>query len=227
MNLPEGGGPQTPVRRVGLIDQAAALLREQIATGNWPVGQRIPTEPALVKEFGIGRNTIREAIQALVHSGMLRREQGRGTFVISDSELSGTLQRQLAGGTREHYLEIRLILDTGAATRAALNRTEKDVQALRKLRDIRRESWNSGSARKRTEADLDLHNEIVRATNNPLFTKLYSSMLDVFAEHMRGETSEDENAAHEQHHELVEAIADADPARARAAVTAIFAPFMT
>ncbi len=71
------------MRRVGLIDQAAARFRDQIVSGRWAVGERIPTEAALVAEFGVGRNTVREALQSLVHAGLLRREQGRGTFVIS------------------------------------------------------------------------------------------------------------------------------------------------
>ncbi|MEK8225360.1 GntR family transcriptional regulator [Oerskovia sp. M15] len=68
-----------------------------MVSGRWPVGERIPTETDLVSEFEVGRNTVREAIQSLVHAGLLRREQGRGTFVISSSELTGTLERQLAG----------------------------------------------------------------------------------------------------------------------------------
>src|SRR6478609_12155985 len=140
MNPPQSGTPQ-PMRRVGLIDQAAARFRDEVVSGRWPVGERIPTEAALVTEFGIGRNTVREALQSLVHSGLLRREQGRGTFVISDSELNGALQRQLAGGSRRHYLELRLALDSSASSLAAHNRSEADVAQLRELRDRREATW--------------------------------------------------------------------------------------
>src|SRR5690625_6887092 len=92
------------MRRVGLIDQATELFRDEIVSGRWPVGEKIPTEPALMAEFEIGRNTIREAVHSLVQSGLLRREQGRGTFVISDSELTGTLKRQRS---EEHTSELQ------------------------------------------------------------------------------------------------------------------------
>ncbi len=222
----EDSGTRQPVRRVGLIDQAAERFREEVVSGRWPVGEQIPTEAALVAEFGIGRNTVREALQSLVHAGLLRREQGRGTFVISSSELTGTLERQLAGGTRRHYLELRLALDSAAASLAALNRSDADVELLRELRDRREASWSTDDLDLRASADLALHRAIVTATHNPLYVKLYSSMLDIFAAHMRDEESEDEDAAHRHHHELVEAIADGDADRAATKVVSIFKPFM-
>jgi len=84
---------------VGLIDQVAARFQEEITSGRWPVGERIPVEADLVTAFGAGRNTVREALQSLVHAGLLSREQGRGTFVISTFVASsGTPVRQFARG---------------------------------------------------------------------------------------------------------------------------------
>lgn len=216
------------MRRVGLIDQAAARFQEEITSGRWPVGERIPVEAELATAFGVGRNTVREALQSLVHSGLLSREQGRGTFVISSSELSGSLSRQLAGGSRHHYLELRLALDSTAASLAALRRTDADVEQLRRLRDEREAAWatDEPDPDTRAAADLALHRAIVAATHNPLYVELYSSMTDVFARHMRDDESGDDDAAHRHHHDLVEAIAQGDAGRATEVVAAIFEPFM-
>jgi DNA-binding FadR family transcriptional regulator len=211
---------------VGLIDQVAALFQEEITSGRWPVGERIPVEADLVAAFGAGRNTVREALQSLVHAGLLSREQGRGTFVISTSELSGSLARQLAGGSRHHYLELRLALDSTAASLAALRRTDADIEQLRQLRNQREESWSSDDPDVRAGADLALHRAIVAATHNPLYLQLYSSMTDVFASHMRHEESGDDAASHRHHHDLVEAVAEGDADRASALVRSIFDPFM-
>ena len=219
-------GTRPPVRRVGLIDQVAARFQEELASGRWPVGERIPVEAELVKAFGVGGNTVREALQSLVHAGLLSREQGRGTFVISSSELTGSLARELSGGSRHHYLELRLALDSTAASLAALRRTDSDVERLRALRDGREASWTRDDADLRASADLALHREIVAATHNPLYLQLYSSMTDVFAGHMRDEESGDDDAAHRHHHDLVEAIAAGDADRASALVREIFKPFM-
>lgn len=67
--------------RLSLVDSAVAELRSAVARGEWPVGERIPTEPRLSEQFGVGRNTVREAVRVLVHAGLLETRQGDGTYV--------------------------------------------------------------------------------------------------------------------------------------------------
>lgn len=216
----------TPMRRDGLIDQTAAKFRAEIISGRWPVGSRIPPEVDLVPMFGIGRNTMREALQSLVQGGLLRREQGRGTFVISDSELTGPMERQLAGGTRRHYLELRLALDSTAAALAARRRNDDDIATLRELRDSRADSWTTDDKELQASTDVALHRAVVVATHNPLYLQLYTSMLEVFTAHVAHDENHDETPSLQQHHDLVEAIADGDPEQAAAVVNSIFDPLM-
>jgi len=58
-------------------------LRQDIQSGRWRVGERIPSELELSDTYGVSRGTVRNAIEKLVNDQMLRKEQGRGTFVIS------------------------------------------------------------------------------------------------------------------------------------------------
>jgi GntR family transcriptional regulator len=61
--------------------QVRAALRSRIESGEWQVGQQIPTEIELVERFGVSRGTLRQAVDALVREGLLKRMQGLGTFV--------------------------------------------------------------------------------------------------------------------------------------------------
>ncbi len=61
--------------------QVRADLRRRIETGDWQPGQQIPPEPVLMRQFGVSRGTVRQAIDALVRHGFVQRQQGRGTFV--------------------------------------------------------------------------------------------------------------------------------------------------
>src|ERR671938_1069610 len=114
-------------RRAGLIEQVIDQLREQILAGTWGIGSRIPTESELAQLTGTSRNTVREAVQSLVHAGLLERRQGSGTYVLAASELAGAVSRRVAGAHHVHVLEVRRTLEAGAARLAALHRTPEDV----------------------------------------------------------------------------------------------------
>jgi DNA-binding FadR family transcriptional regulator len=104
-------------RRTGLIDATVAQLRARITSGDWPVGSRIPPEPALVELLGVGRNTVREAVQSLVHAGLVERRQGSGTYVLSASELAVSMGRQIADARQRDVIEVRRSLEVEAARR--------------------------------------------------------------------------------------------------------------
>src|SRR5215216_7718561 len=99
--------PLASPQRTPLVDQVIAQLRGQIATGEWPVGSRIPTEPELVELLGVARNTVREAVRALAHNGLLDIRQGSGTYVVATSELAGVMHRRFADADPRHIAELR------------------------------------------------------------------------------------------------------------------------
>lgn len=66
---------------VALWRQIAQALGEEIARGEHAPGQQLPTEAELTRRFDVNRHTVRRAIAELVAEGLLRVEQGRGTFV--------------------------------------------------------------------------------------------------------------------------------------------------
>lgn len=197
-------------RRTNLIDLAVGRLRQQITSGSWAVGTRIPAEPELTELIGVGRNTIREAVQSLVHAGMLERRQGSGTYVISNSELGNAMGRQIAGAHQQDVLEVRRSLEVEAARLAALRRTEDQVAELRSLRDTRASAYASGELDRMVEADLVLHRTIAMASHNPVLLALYENLQDAISENIRFNF---EHPAHDDdsHHALVEAVAAGDP----------------
>jgi GntR family transcriptional regulator len=59
----------------------AELIRQQITNGDLAPGDQLPTEDALRQTYQVSRGTVREAVRVLIDEGLIRREQGRGTFV--------------------------------------------------------------------------------------------------------------------------------------------------
>jgi len=75
--------------------QLSELLRLEIESGNWKVGEQIPVEEDLCAFFSLSRTTVRKSLDALVNLGLLRREQGCGTFVAEPKMIEGLVNRPI------------------------------------------------------------------------------------------------------------------------------------
>src|SRR5579863_5362788 len=65
--------------------QIARALEREIAAGTYAVGARLPTEAQLATRFSVNRHTVRRALEDLSRRGLIRVEQGRGSFVAEDT----------------------------------------------------------------------------------------------------------------------------------------------
>jgi len=203
-------------RRIGLIDQVIEQLREQIVAGTWPIGRRIPTEAELAQLTGTSRNTVREAVQSLVHAGLLERRQGSGTYVLAASELAGAVSRRVACAHQHHVLEVRRALEVGAARLAAQRRTPDDVERMRVLLAARNAAAQRNDLREVAANDVALHRAIGQAAHNPVLTDLYEHFLDAVYESILHSTLAGRGQDPNEHVRLIEAIRDQDADRAAA-----------
>lgn len=64
-----------------LYKQLIKKLRDDIASGIYPVHSRIPSEQELCETYQVSRVTVRKALAELTQEGLLNRQQGKGTFV--------------------------------------------------------------------------------------------------------------------------------------------------
>jgi GntR family transcriptional regulator len=83
--------------------QLAEMLEEEIVSGRWEPGVRVPSEPELGGHYGLSRTTIRQALARLEHEGLVSREKGRGTFV-SDSRPRSWLIQSTKGFFHDEFL---------------------------------------------------------------------------------------------------------------------------
>lgn len=178
-------------------------MEDLIRRGRWKVGDRIPSEPELARSFAVSHNTLREALQSLIHAGMLEARPGDGTYVLASDRLSVAMNNRLSESTLPKILEARLALEKEIARLAASNRTEDDLcrmeEALAKCRE------KSGDG---IDDDMQFHACVAAATHNPVLSELYGIIIRYIQQnlgHLLVEKQYDAGAM-ALHDELAEAI---------------------
>jgi DNA-binding FadR family transcriptional regulator len=216
----EPRGRLTPVVRKGLTDRVIDQLRQRIADGTWPLGQRLPVESALAKELGVGRSTVREAVRVLAHAGMLEVRQGDGTFVRSRREIDAALRKWAISANLIEAFEIRRALEIEAARLAAQRRSDADVVRLRDLAKRRADAYRTSSLAYR-KADIALREFVVEATGSVLLTDMYQGFVTPLREaidvHFDDAEMTSDDPGRPETDELIQAIENRDPKAAAAA----------
>ncbi len=122
--------------------QLKELLREKIASGEWEPGDMVPSERELSEQYKISRMTARQALSELAIEGLLRREQGRGTFVAEPkiehglTRLTGFTEDMKARGLQPgaRVIRLELIAPPLLAMRALQMAPEEKIVLLERLR---------------------------------------------------------------------------------------------
>jgi len=171
----------TPIRKFSLAQEVAEKLGDRIRAGRYREGEQLPTEPELMKQFGVGRSSIREAIRILANSGMLRVQQGVGTFIEARSGIMEPLLQRFKRAGAKDLDEVRQLLEMKIAEKAATNHTQKDIKNIKAMLDRRNAAAKSGDLEACVQADIDFHMSIAQAAGNPILADLYQS----FAVHLK------------------------------------------
>ena len=157
-----------------LSQQTAERLYNQIvAEGRLSPGDKLPNEVDLSRELGVSRATLREAIRALAVQGVLEVQRGRGTFVsrqVAEIEDFGFGRLEEVRGQLRDLFELRAIFEPQAARLACVRATEQELAEI--LAQGERVAARIQAGEDRTQADLEFHGAIVRATHNAFMMRL-------------------------------------------------------
>jgi DNA-binding FadR family transcriptional regulator len=205
--------------RLTLVEQVALQIEGLIESGQWAVGMRIPAEPELMADLNVSRNTLREAIRALTHAGLLKTRQGDGTYVCSSSALGAVLQKRIVRTDTMDTLEVRHALEREGAFLAAQRRTEDEARELL----LHFERWETAAELGDLDAyvteDIRLHQMILQASHNNILIELYDHIVEALHDSIASLTrSEVKPMFIEIHRQLVEGVVAQDSNQAVAAV---------
>jgi GntR family transcriptional repressor for pyruvate dehydrogenase complex len=165
------------VRKKGrsLATELMQALSQQVRSGVFKPGEKLPAESAIMAKHGVSRTVVREAVSGLQSAGLVQTRHGIGTFVLEgptpqilplEPSKIPTVLDVLA------MLEFRISLESEAAALAASRRTEEQLMALRRALDEFQEAQKSGG--NAAEMDFQFHLRIAEATGNRYFPEVFA-----------------------------------------------------
>lgn len=204
-----------PIQKKSLAQEVADLIKHKIKSGVFAVDSQLPTEPELMKHFGVGRSSIREAIKYLSQSGFVNVQQGLGTFVISAIG-NALLDDKIENADFAEVFEVRRILELKIIEKAALHRTDDQIELMRQNLKDRLLFGQENKLNECIEADIKFHTNIAESCGNSILSALYKTL----SEHLKKfffvahKNTMPFTTSQQVHEDLLQAIEDKNPAKA-------------
>jgi DNA-binding FadR family transcriptional regulator len=206
-----------------VVDAMAGRIRD----GSLASGEKLPTEAAIMEEFGVSRTVVREAISRLQAAGLVETRHGVGTFAVGLGDpASFRISPDQLGTLHDviEVLELRIAVETECAALAAMRRTPQNLETLRGSLSAFAAAVEEG--RDAVGPDFQFHLEIARATQNHHFADLMATLGGMMIPRARLEPAQPitpERQAYlrrvnSEHESVVDAISRQDPEAARAAM---------
>lgn len=210
-----------------LSSELAHKLVERIRLGVYAPGAKLPKETECMREFGVSRTVVREAISYLQAVGVVQTRHGVGTFIVrSDEAAPYRIEAEQMHTLRDTIalMELRIGLETEAAALAAVRRTEANLRAMAKAMSDFRVALEAGEDA--ANADFQFHLELAVATHNSHFLGLTNSLRPGLIPRARLQQGIESAGArlaylkrvHQEHESIFNAIQNQDVDSARAAV---------
>jgi len=210
-----------PVRGHHAFEACVEQLATAIRLGVYPRGSTLPAERELAERLGVSRATLREAMVALRQAGLVETTRGRTGGTVVTLKPSTPSARRVARFTPEQRadwldaLDFRRVVEPGAAELAAsrapvgrdLDRLEESLVAVER----------AGTRAVHRQADSRLHLTIAALSGSPRLIESVTSVQATLHEMLSAIPVLGTNIAHShrQHTQLVAAVRDGRPDRAR------------
>lgn len=157
-----------------LGEKITRQIRQDISDGRFKAGDKIPAEPELMKQYGVGRSTIREAVRTLAVAGVLKVQQGAGTYVNTHVKPE-SIDERLRRANFDEINAVRVLLENEMVALAAQRRSESQIVEIERCLVNRKQAILSEQRQACIEADIAFHLVIAQTSGNTVLADLYQS----------------------------------------------------
>jgi GntR family transcriptional regulator, transcriptional repressor for pyruvate dehydrogenase complex len=209
-----------PASRRKLSETVAEQLME--AFKDLPPGTKVPSERELTKDLGVGRSTVREALNGLAVLGVLAIRHGQGAFISEDGAAgpSGAPQTDLAAALERaetaEYVEARLVVEVEVARLAAQRRTEEDLQRIEAALILQERGVSARNTAATLSVAVSFNELLAEAAHNEVLEAMIATFVGLMQERGPKLYGLDGFAEWDltEHRALYEAVRDGDEERA-------------
>src|SRR5579872_1761100 len=181
-----------PIKTSRAFEEIADQIRTELVSRRLRPGDRLPAERAMAEQFGVSRNTLREALRSLENAGLLRLQKGAtgGAFVresTGDAIITGLRDMFHLGAIQpEHLTEARVLIESIAVRAACERATAEDIEALNaNIAAAERAASEKINFYDQAAIHLDFHRILARATKNPVMVIVMEALIDVMQHFIR------------------------------------------
>lgn len=200
-------------------------IKSRIMNGEYRNGDRLPAELDLAGQHAVSRSVIRESLRNLESLGLVKIKKGpKGGIFVSeryDKPISDSLRGLVDRGrvTEENIFDIRLLLETYATAKAAVNADEKDIAYLRNLLVIPEDKRSNAQWLQSNRSKF--HLGLAKAAKNPVLEVLMRGLISLLRKYFKDfHDVEFELESLNNHQNILKAIENRNPEKARALMEA-------
>ena len=175
-----------PVARESLVDRLAGEIRTSINSGDYTMGERLPTIMEMARRFGVGHPTVREALKKLEAIGVVEIRHGSGVYVtrtqdvlVMASDYSGKVTKKLL----LDLIQARAPIEAQSAALASRNGTDEHFAEMRRLLTTAGENLDNDSVL--NSVNMAFHRQIASASGNAVIAQVLDVMQTLFTDEQR------------------------------------------
>ena len=169
------------ITRRSVSEDVVSEILSGISTGKYAPGDRLPTEPELARQLGVGRTSVREGVGRLRMLGAVEVRRGLGTFITDHVHTDPRLA--FVRWTTEHLyqivdvFEVRISLETTAASLAATRATEEELALLEERADDHARAQLAGDLELLVKTDQAFHEALIACSHNEALAQVYGVLV--------------------------------------------------
>ncbi len=180
-----------PIRTSRVFEEICDRIRDQLSTGALKPGDKLPAERELAKQFGVGRNAVREALRSLENAGVIILEKGAkgGAFIRQGNPSAITLVMSdlmhLGSISMEELTEARVFILEFVVLLACQRATDEDFDILEENIDRTEDLTRRKLFVERVEATAQFYKLLAKATRNRVVSMIVNALTDILRPFVR------------------------------------------